>query len=116
MSLLRCPVRWDNETPGLGTRLTDRKEEKTLAGLFSRTEKKEGLPSNPYLDQFGSHFAGDGWAVPWKIKKDGGDADYVSGATLSSRAVTDLAWRAASAFREHKAELLAPAIRKENVK
>ena len=87
-----------------------------LADLFSRTEKKEGLPSNPYLDQFGSHFAGDGWAVPWKIKKDGGDADYVSGATLSSRAVTDLAWRAASAFREHKAELLAPAIRKENVK
>lgn len=105
-----------NETPGLGTRLTDRKEEKTFSSLFGREKKKVGLPPNPYLDQFGSHSAGDGWATPWKIKKDGGDADYVSGATLSSRAVTDLAWRAASAFREHKAELLAPAIRKENVK
>ena len=105
-----------NETPGLGTNLTDRKEEKKLSDLFKKTEKKQGLPANRYLDQFSGHRAGDAWTTPWKVGKDGGNADYISGATLSSRAVTDLAWRAASAFKEHQAELLAPAVKKENVK
>ncbi len=105
-----------NETPGLGTNLTDRKNEKRLSDLFSGKKPQEGLPANPYLDQFASHSAGDAWTTPWKIKKDGGNADYISGATLSSRAVTDLAWRAASAFRKHAAELLAPASGKESGK
>ena len=99
-----------------GLYTTDRKNEKRLSDLFSGKKPKEGLPANPYLDQFASHSAGDAWTTPWKIKKDGGNADYISGATLSSRAVTDLAWRAASAFRKHAAELLAPASGKESGK
>ena len=97
-----------SETPGLGTNVTDRTEEKTLAGLFRGSPKKEGLPPNRILDQFSGHGAGrnDSWtATPWKVKKDGGQSEFISGATISSRAVNDLAWKAASVFEEHRKEL-----------
>lgn len=98
----------NSETPGLGSNVTDRVEEKTLAGLFRETPKKEGLPPNRILDQFSGHGADkkDSWgATPWKVKKDGGQCDFISGATISSRAVTDLAWKAASVFENHRKEL-----------
>ncbi|OQA87884.1 MAG: Electron transport complex protein RnfG [Lentisphaerae bacterium ADurb.Bin242] len=97
------------ETPGLGTNVTDRVEEKTLAGLFREAPKKEGLPPNKILDQYAGHGANrkDSWGTtPWKIKKDGGQADFISGATITSRAVNEIAWKAASAFEEHKNELI----------
>ncbi len=100
-----------NETPGLGTALTDRKAEKKLTDLFRKQNTAQGLPPNRYLDQFAGHRAGDAWTTPWKIRKDDGGADYISGATLSSRAVTALAWRAASALKEHQTELLAPTVK-----
>ena len=36
------------------------------------------------------------------VKKDGGDADYVTGATISSRAVNELAWKAVCAFEKYR--------------
>ena len=88
------------ETPGLGSNAADRVREKTLAGLFRGDTAKPGLPPNRILDQYAGHSAvkKDAWKQPWKVKKDGGDAEYITGATISSRAVNELAWKAASAF------------------
>ena len=94
------------ETPGLGSQAVDRVRQRTLAGLIRGEKAPEGLPPNRILDQYAGHSAakpGDAWKRPWKLKKDGGDAEYVSGATISSRAVNELAWKAASAFEAYRA-------------
>lgn len=96
-----------NETPGLGTAITDRRRQRTLADVLSGKPVAAGLPPNKYLDQFAGHSAdGSSWKSPWKVAKDGGDVDAKTGATVSSRAVTDLAWRAASTLSAHKSEIL----------
>ena len=96
-----------SETPGLGSNAADRVREKTLAGLFRGEQGGSGLPPNRILDQYSGHSAasGDRWKQPWKLKKDGGDAEYISGATISSRAVNELAWKAAAAFEAHRKEI-----------
>jgi len=43
----------------------------------------------------------------WKVKKDGGKFDYMTGATISPRAVVKAVKNALSYFAQHKAELLA---------
>ena len=97
-----------NETPGLGSRATERKVRKTI---FNLCEKKSGseLPPNRILDQYKGHSAAadDAWKLrPWKLKKDGGDVDSVTGATISSNAVCGIAWEAVSAFAKNKNEIL----------
>lgn len=73
-----------NETPGLGANVCQRKVQKTIFNLFSKPD--EGLAPNKILDQFkGKKTALD---VNWSVKKDGGDIDFISGATVTSRAVT----------------------------
>ena len=70
--------------------------------------KLTGLPENRILDQYAGHSAAktDAWKQPWQLKRDGGSAEYISGATISSRAVNELAWKAASVFEAHRAELV----------
>ena len=41
------------------------------------------------------------------MKKDGGDIDYVTGATVTSRAITKLVSDASSVFAANRTELLA---------
>ena len=96
-----------SETPGLGSNVTDRVREKTLANLLRGAKMPSGLPGNRILDQYAGHSASktDSWKQPWKLKKDGGEAEYVSGATISSRAANELAWKAASAFESHRREI-----------
>ena len=93
-----------SETPGLGSHAVDRVREKTLAGLLRGGKDAPGLPPNRILDQYAGHSAAqkDAWKQPWKLKKDGGDAEYVTGATISSRAVNELAWKAAAAFGKYQ--------------
>lgn len=93
-----------SETPGLGSNAADRVREKTLAGLIRGEKTPAGLPPNRILDQYAGHSASvkDTWKQPWKLKKDGGDAEYVTGATISSRAVNELAWKAAAAFEKYR--------------
>ncbi|MDR3395548.1 MAG: electron transport complex subunit RsxG [Parasulfuritortus sp.] len=43
----------------------------------------------------------------WKVKKDGGKFDYMTGATISPRAVVKAVEHALDYFAQHKAELLA---------
>ena len=103
------------ETPGLGTRATERQSRKSLRDLFSReSEGEEGRsepPPNPFLDQF------DGRGLPddgiFQIVK-GEDARQdrqrdvvaVSGATISSQAVADAVGRVLRTYRAHERELL----------
>lgn len=98
-----------NETPGLGTKVTDRIRQRTIFDIIRGTEPESSLPPNPILDQFAGRKvlpagASPDAAAPWAVKKDGGDLDFVSGATISSRAAADLAWRASSALAAHLAE------------
>lgn len=72
------------ETPGLGTAITDRKIEKTLAGLFGKKGETTSLPPNPYLDQYEGRRGG---GTPWRVRNDGGEIDAKTGATITSRAV-----------------------------
>ena len=100
-----------NETPGLGTKATNRTETKTIFNLCKKNDSGK-LPANPILDQYIGHSAekGDEWrSHPWKLRKDGGDADHVTGATISSNAGCGIAWEAASAFEKNKAAIKAAA-------
>ena len=93
-----------NETPGLGTAVFERKIKKTIWGLFAGEYKNEGdiLPPNPVMDFYNGKFyvPNDKYtssdksnpniipASKWKVIKDGGDFKYITGATITSRAVT----------------------------
>mgnify|MGYP000771863080 FL=1 len=66
------------ETPGLGTKIAESKFADQFIGL------------NSYHDQF-------------KLKKDGGEIDAVTGATISSRAVIDAVEKAVSTYKKFNA-------------
>lgn len=89
------------ETPGLGTVITDRKIQKTITDLFNPTEQ-EGLPPNKYLDQYEKATS----ETTWTVKKDGGDIDAMTGATITSRAVCGAVGKVYNTFQEHADELL----------
>lgn len=74
----------NTETPGLGTAVTDRKVQKTIADLIQGSEAAEGLAPNVYLDWYGSRKAGDD---RWPIVKDGEQINGKTGATITSSAV-----------------------------
>jgi len=93
-----------NETPGLGTVVTNRVRQKTIMDLMGKTKKETGLPPNKILDGFSGHIATGN--SPWKVKKDGGEFDFVTGATISSRAVTGAVYTIAHTFIQHKSEII----------
>lgn len=83
------------ETPGLGDYIDPARD---------RNKKK------PWISQFNGV---DAATTRWEVKKDGGNFDYPSGATVSARAVTRAAGRAATWVHAHREELFAaPAERK----
>ncbi len=71
------------ETPGLGANVCERKFQRTI---FNFNEKSPEVPTNRYLDQFNGMDSKS--AGMWKIRKDGGSFDYMTGATVTGRAVT----------------------------
>lgn len=106
-----------NETPGLGTVFCDRVNRLTIFQLLGLKKRPDAdkLPPNPYLDQFNGHIAGkksEGsngttWdAGVWKVRKDGGGVNYITGATISSRAVTDVVYRIAETFMADKKRII----------
>lgn len=92
------------ETPGLGTVVCERIRKKTLSGILAG-EKETGLPPNRILDQFTGMKAEAGQA-PWKVKKDGGELDAITGATITSRAVGDAVFTIAETFASQRETLL----------
>lgn len=97
-----------NETPGLGTVVCQRKNVVKLGDLVNGKKAEAGLPKNPILDQFSGHSAApdDTWKRPWAVKKDGGTVDYMTGATITSRAVTEAVDRAAATLLAQRNEIM----------
>lgn len=85
-----------NETPGIGTKVTDRVRVKTITDVIKGTPEDPSLPGNATLDSFkGKKAEGD---LKW-TREDG--IHFVSGATISSNAANDLAWNAATALKNY---------------
>lgn len=73
-----------SETPGLGDKIT--------------------------LPEFKAMFKGKNLDnVDWRVKKDGGAFDQITGATISPRAVVGAIRRGLEFYREHQAAIVAPA-------
>lgn len=94
------------ETPGLGTVVTDRVRQKSIWDIFSNKKEETGLPSNKILDGFDGETAVPD--SPWKVKKDGGKFAFVTGATITSRAVTNAVYTVDSTFVEKKVKIIGP--------
>lgn len=93
----------DHETPGLGKVVCERKNQKTIKNLFD--PPKKGLPPNEILlDKFSGRKVGDG--TKWRLKKDGGDFDGKTGATVTSRAVTEMTGKTVETFAKHRSKIL----------
>jgi len=101
-SVRKVIVTAQNETPGLGTAVTDRKVQKTLAGLLSGKKATEGLAPNPYLDWYDSQKAG---AERWPIIKDGKKINAKTGATITSRAIDGAIFAVSRTAADHLQEL-----------
>lgn len=108
-----------NETPGLGTNVYSRELQKTIWGIFKGEYKNMGdkLMPNPLMDFFnGKQYvpdsdysvSSDKNIIPeskWKVEKDGGDFKYITGATITSRAVTNAVKRMLEAYYQNKTEI-----------
>jgi electron transport complex protein RnfG len=70
-----------SETPGVGTRVKEK--------------------------DFTGQFAGMGGEAVFKVKKDGGEIDAITGATISCRAVADAVGRARATYAEHRSTIRA---------
>ncbi len=75
------------ETPGLGDRIDRRK--------------------SSWIESFAGRALGDPPLQRWKVRKDGGDFDQFTGATVTPRAVVGAVRNALLYFGAHRAELLA---------
>lgn len=84
-----------NETPGIGTKVTDRKVKKTISGLFSKEKQtNDKLSPNKMLDSYEGKRAGQ---KTWSNS----EVDFVSGATYTSKAVNSLVWEASAALNHY---------------
>ena len=102
-SIRKVLVTEQTETPGLGTVITDRKVQKTITDLFSGAKEVSGLPPNQYLDQYEGLWNAE---TQWAVKKDGGDFDAKTGATITSRAVCGAVHSVHEAAVSHLKELV----------
>ncbi len=93
-----------NETPGLGTLICNRQTVKTIGSLFS-SEKADNsiMPANSVLDSFANVSTND---TPVLITKDGGKIEFITGATVTSRAVADLVDNVLISFDKNRALIL----------
>lgn len=91
-NILAVQIIEHKETPGLGAAVCERKFQKTIFNLFEA--EPAGLPPNAILDQFKNKNYKTGGN--WKISKDGGEFSYRTGATVTSRAVTEMVNSAAA--------------------
>ncbi|MDD2479738.1 MAG: RnfABCDGE type electron transport complex subunit G [Victivallaceae bacterium] len=91
------------ETPGLGSNICERSEAKTIFNVFKKPENTNKLPPNRYLDWYGDKMPTE---IPWSVAKDGGEAEYMTGATVTCRAVADIVNRATRTFQANKEKVI----------
>jgi electron transport complex protein RnfG len=87
-SLLGVRVSQHRETPGLGD------------GIEARRSS--------WIQQFTGRSLGDPPPERWRVRKDGGDFDQFTGATVTPRAIVGAVANVLVYFERHRAELLAP--------
>jgi electron transport complex protein RnfG len=75
------------ETPGLGDRIDAAKSD--------------------WMNGFAGHSAGDPPAEQWAVRRDGGDFDQLTGATITSRAAVEAVRDAVLYFQQHRDEIFA---------
>ncbi len=115
------------ETPGIGTKVVGRVAKKNLSYLWKKASKKDSkaakgstpkyndfnMPYNKFLDsKIWTELSlddGSAWNVQseWKVKKDGGEITEITGATISSRAVTKAVYAALATFKKNEKEIIA---------
>lgn len=81
------------------------KPDGTLNGLEIKQNETPGLGSKVAQSPFKSQFIGKSFDAAWKVKKDGGTVDAVSGATISSRAVCEALSEAVAVYNACKPAL-----------
>jgi electron transport complex protein RnfG len=89
----------DAEGRALGVRVLSHKE---TPGLGDKIETKKG----DWILQFSGLSLGDPPADKWKVKKDGGQFDQFTGATITPRGVVAAIRGGLEYFDAHKAQLL----------
>ena len=100
-----------SETPGLGTNVTDRKSVRTLMGILRGEKSEPGVqPANRVLDSFVGKGVAD---APLAITKNGGTIEYITGATITSNAVTRLVNAVLAEYGSNSAAILAALTGKE---
>lgn len=100
--ILAVLVTSQKETPGLGSNVCERKFRRTIFNFYKK--QPAGLPPNPILDQFrGRKVTPD---INWHVKRDGGTFDYVTGATITSRAVIEAVAEAGKTLALQSEQLL----------
>lgn len=80
------------ETPGLGDYIDP---------------KKDKNKTSPWIGQFNDRGSDLAIGGKWKVKKDGGEFAYRTGATISARAVTNASGKAVLWAAEHRDKLFA---------
>ncbi len=94
--ILAVMVTENSETPGIGSKATDRKVQKSLWDVLRGKSTDVAFPPNDYLDSYAGRNVSDGFA----FGKDGLNA--VSGATYSSTAILNGINVVSQAFKELK--------------
>jgi electron transport complex protein RnfG len=92
--------------------------EGTVAGIeILSHQETPGLGDKIVLPAFKGIFVGKNLEnADWRVKKDGGEFDQITGATISPRAVVGAVHKGLEFFRDHKAEILAKAETKAEAK
>lgn len=83
----------------IGVRVVSHKE---TPGLGDYIE----IAKSPWIKSFESTRLSKDGDNKWRVKKDGGQFDYVTGATITPRAVVKAVYRSLLFFNEHQTELL----------
>lgn len=101
--ILAVIVEEHKETPGLGANVCERKFQRSIRQFTN--PHPDRLPANPILDQFHGRRADGGKA--WAVKTDGGEFEYRTGATVTSRAITGAVSRMAELCRKQHRQITA---------
>ncbi len=96
---IRTIIALDPEGKILGTRVLSHKE---TPGLGDKIEAAKA----DWITKFTGLSLGNPPEDQWKVKKDGGQFDQFSGATITPRAVVKSLHEALQFFAAHKAEML----------
>jgi electron transport complex protein RnfG len=86
----------------LGVRVTRHKETPGLGDLIE-------LRKSGWIETFTGRSLRSPAADRWRVRRDGGDFDQFTGATITPRAVVTAVARTLAAFERHRDALLAPA-------